>query len=186
MAAVTICSDFGTQKNKVWHCFHCFPIYFPWSGGSWVWGSAIWTALFTEGEDSAGIVLVAHIALASKRTSPTWLGAGTGWQPGLPLHLVLKPSHSVSGQYEVSLGSTRARVKALGLLRPRPDLEALKVTYTKFLSPKPTQPTFKGSCNNLLGRLHNRNLLHHSPGGWKFKTRLSTEMVMSEASLLGM
>ena len=19
------------QKNKVWHCFHCFPIYFPWS-----------------------------------------------------------------------------------------------------------------------------------------------------------
>ena len=32
MAAVTICSDFGAQKNKVWHCFHCFPIYFPWSG----------------------------------------------------------------------------------------------------------------------------------------------------------
>ena len=28
MAAVTICSDFGVQKNKVWHCFHCFPIYF--------------------------------------------------------------------------------------------------------------------------------------------------------------
>ena len=22
------------QKNKVWHCFHCFPIYFPWSGGT--------------------------------------------------------------------------------------------------------------------------------------------------------
>ena len=27
MAAVTICSDFGDQKNKVWHCFRCFPIY---------------------------------------------------------------------------------------------------------------------------------------------------------------
>ena len=26
---VTICSDFGAQKNKVCHCFHCFPIYFP-------------------------------------------------------------------------------------------------------------------------------------------------------------
>ena len=25
MASVTICSDFGAQKNKVWHCFHCFP-----------------------------------------------------------------------------------------------------------------------------------------------------------------
>ena len=29
MAAVTICSDFGAPKNKVCHCFHCFPIYFP-------------------------------------------------------------------------------------------------------------------------------------------------------------
>ena len=26
MAAVTICSDFGAQENKVWHCVHCFPI----------------------------------------------------------------------------------------------------------------------------------------------------------------
>jgi len=22
------------RKNKVWHCFHCFPIYFPWSDGT--------------------------------------------------------------------------------------------------------------------------------------------------------
>ena len=34
MAAVTICSDFRVQKNKVSHCFHCFPIYFPWSDGT--------------------------------------------------------------------------------------------------------------------------------------------------------
>ena len=34
MAAVTICSDFGAPKNKVWHCFHCFPIYLPWSVGT--------------------------------------------------------------------------------------------------------------------------------------------------------
>ena len=27
MAAVTICSDFGVPLNKVFHCFHCFPIY---------------------------------------------------------------------------------------------------------------------------------------------------------------
>ena len=39
MAAVTICSDFGAQENKVCHCFHCFPHLFamkwwyqiPWS-----------------------------------------------------------------------------------------------------------------------------------------------------------
>ena len=34
MAAITICSDFGAPKNKVWHCFHCFPIYLPWSAGT--------------------------------------------------------------------------------------------------------------------------------------------------------
>ena len=33
MSAITICSDFGAQNNKVWHCFHCFPIYLPWSDG---------------------------------------------------------------------------------------------------------------------------------------------------------
>ena len=27
MAAVTTCSDFGAPKIKVFHCFHCFPIY---------------------------------------------------------------------------------------------------------------------------------------------------------------
>ena len=25
---------FEPPKNKVWHCFHCFPIYFPWSDGT--------------------------------------------------------------------------------------------------------------------------------------------------------
>ena len=34
MAAVTICSDFGAQKNKVSHCFHCLPIYLSWSDGT--------------------------------------------------------------------------------------------------------------------------------------------------------
>ena len=35
MAAVTICSDFGTDKNKVSHCLHFFPICLPWSDGTW-------------------------------------------------------------------------------------------------------------------------------------------------------
>ena len=29
MAAVTIYSDFGAQKNKASYCFHCFPTYLP-------------------------------------------------------------------------------------------------------------------------------------------------------------
>ena len=31
---LTICSDFGVQENKACHCFHCFPIYLPWSDGT--------------------------------------------------------------------------------------------------------------------------------------------------------
>ena len=34
MAAVTICSDFGAQENKICHCSHCFSIYLPWSDGT--------------------------------------------------------------------------------------------------------------------------------------------------------
>ena len=33
MAAVTICSDFGAQKNEVWHCFHCFSHLKSWLTG---------------------------------------------------------------------------------------------------------------------------------------------------------
>ena len=34
-AAITVFSDFGRQENKACHCFHCFPIYLPWSDGTW-------------------------------------------------------------------------------------------------------------------------------------------------------
>ena len=34
MAAVTVHSDSGAQENKVCHCFHCLPIYLPWSDGT--------------------------------------------------------------------------------------------------------------------------------------------------------
>ena len=32
--AVTTCSNFAAPQNKVCHCFHCFPIYLPWSDGT--------------------------------------------------------------------------------------------------------------------------------------------------------
>ena len=30
----SLSSDFGTQENKVCHCFHCLPSYLPWSDGT--------------------------------------------------------------------------------------------------------------------------------------------------------
>ena len=46
MAAVTNCSDFGAQKSKIWHCFHCFPIYFPWSDETRCHDLSIWMLSF--------------------------------------------------------------------------------------------------------------------------------------------
>ena len=34
MAVVMTFSDFGAPKYKVSYCFHCFPIYLPWSDGT--------------------------------------------------------------------------------------------------------------------------------------------------------
>ena len=46
MVAITICSDFRTQENKVCHCFHFFPIYLPWSDGTGCHDLSFWNAEF--------------------------------------------------------------------------------------------------------------------------------------------
>ena len=46
MAAVTICSDFGAQENKVSHCFHCFPIDLQWSDGTGCQDLSVWMLSF--------------------------------------------------------------------------------------------------------------------------------------------
>ena len=35
MAADNIWGGFGAQENEIWHCLHIFPIYLPWSDGTW-------------------------------------------------------------------------------------------------------------------------------------------------------
>ena len=46
MAVVTICSDFGAQNNKVFHPFHCFPIYLPWGDGTTCHDLSFWMLSF--------------------------------------------------------------------------------------------------------------------------------------------
>ena len=45
-AAVTSCSNFGTQENKVCHCFHCFPIYLLWGDGTRCYDLSFWMLSF--------------------------------------------------------------------------------------------------------------------------------------------
>ena len=44
MATVTIYNDFGAQEYKV--CFHCFPIYLPWSDGTGCYDLSFWMLSF--------------------------------------------------------------------------------------------------------------------------------------------
>ena len=46
MAAVTVCSTFWGQENKVCHCFHCFPVYLPWSDGTRRHGPSLFNVEF--------------------------------------------------------------------------------------------------------------------------------------------
>ena len=46
MATVSTCSDFGAPKIKISHCFHCCPIYLPWSDGTRCHGLLFWMLSF--------------------------------------------------------------------------------------------------------------------------------------------
>ena len=46
MAAVTVCSDFGTQENKVCNCLHFLAIYLPRRGGTGCHYLSFWMLTF--------------------------------------------------------------------------------------------------------------------------------------------
>jgi len=46
MAEVTILSDFGAPKDKVCHCFQCFPIYLQWRDGTGCHDLSFWMLSF--------------------------------------------------------------------------------------------------------------------------------------------
>ena len=75
MAAVTICSDFGTSKNKVWHCFHCFPIYLPWSDGTRCHELVFWMLSFKPPFSPFSFILVKRLFSSSavRVVSPAYL-----------------------------------------------------------------------------------------------------------------
>ena len=46
MAAVTVCSDFGAQENKMCHSCQFFPFYLPWSDGTRCHDLSFWMLVF--------------------------------------------------------------------------------------------------------------------------------------------
>ena len=65
MAAVTICSDFGAPQNKVWHYFHCFPIYLPWNDGTGCHDLSFLNVELNDDDDDAMILVFWMFSLSS-------------------------------------------------------------------------------------------------------------------------
>ena len=65
MAADTICSDFGTQENKVCHCFQCFPIYLPWSDGTQCHDLCFWMLSFKPAFSFSSFTFIKRLFSAS-------------------------------------------------------------------------------------------------------------------------
>ena len=69
MVAVTICSDFGAHKNKVWHCFHCFPIYFPWIDGPDAMIFIFWMLSFKPTFSLSSFTFIKRLFSSSSRSA---------------------------------------------------------------------------------------------------------------------
>ena len=65
MNVVTICSYFGAQKNKVSHCFHCFPIYLSWSDGTRCHDLVFWMLSFKPASSLSSFTLIKRLLSSS-------------------------------------------------------------------------------------------------------------------------
>ena len=96
MAAITICSDFGAPQNKVWHCFHCFPIYLPSPQIFFkectlfdLWGCLVWDVKQpSHGSETCPVISRAQVWLKKHCCLPTWIRCKlTYWIKELPIQL---------------------------------------------------------------------------------------------------
>ena len=65
MNAVTSCSDFGAQENKVCPCFHCFLIYLPWSDGTGCRVFIFWMLSFTPAFSLSSFTFIKRLLSSS-------------------------------------------------------------------------------------------------------------------------
>ena len=65
MAAITICSDFGVQENKVCHSFHHFLIYLPWSDGTRCHDLVFWMLNFKPPFSLSSFIFIKRLLSSS-------------------------------------------------------------------------------------------------------------------------
>ena len=58
LAVVTVCSDSGAQENKICHCFHFSPFYFPWNNGTRCLTLVFWMLSFKPAFSLSSFILI--------------------------------------------------------------------------------------------------------------------------------
>ena len=156
MAAVTICSDFGAQENKVCHCFPCFPIYLPWKSvlnvhwkdWCWSWNSnplATWFEELThwkrpwcwerlkaggEGDDRRW---AGWMALLTQWTW-VWVSSRSWWWTGKPGVLQSMGSQRVGHNSATELNWTSFRIDWFDLLAIHRTLKSPFIIYLAYFT----------------------------------------------------
>ena len=110
MAAVTICSDFGAQENKVSHCFHCFPMYFKINWTKRSYWNIIYSSTFYWG---------AVISLC-------W-GTQWKWKSFSHVHLFVSPWITVHGILQTRILEWVAFPSCRGSSQPRDGTQASRI-----------------------------------------------------------
>ena len=65
VAAVMVHSDFGIQENKICHCFHFFPFYFPWSDGTRCQDLSFWMMNLKPAVSLSSLTLIKRLFSSS-------------------------------------------------------------------------------------------------------------------------
>ena len=72
MATIMICSNSGDTKNKVSHCFHCFPIYLPWKYGTRCHDLVFWMLSFKPTFPFSSFTFIKRLFSSSSLFAKGW------------------------------------------------------------------------------------------------------------------
>ena len=104
MAVVTIHDDFGAKENKIYHCFHVFPFYLPWSDGTRCQDLVFWNMSFKSAfhsslsPSSRGFLIPIHFLPLEWYHLHIWSCWHFSWQSWFQL-VIIETSVFIESQY---------------------------------------------------------------------------------------
>ena len=163
MPAVSIYSDFGTPKNKVSHCFNCFPINLSWSDGTGCHDLSFWMLSFKPTYSLSSVTFIkrffsSSLLSAISVVSPAYL------RLLIFLPAILIPACASSSPHFAWCTLLLGASLIAQLVK---NLPAIQETWVRSLSwEDPLEEGMATHCSILAWNLHEqRSLVGYSPWG---------------------